>query len=232
MAEAGERVVALDGLPAGDAARLPDEVPLVRGSSLDGGLLERVLAGKRRVRAAGRAHGIAAVCLRRFDVAGAVAPEPADTGVSDIVPMVFDRLTRGEAPQVFGDGCPMTDGTCVRDCLHVADLAQAHLAAARRLTGPGAGGDLTVNTGRGEGVSVRELITAVVEVTGGRRPPVVEARRPGGAARAVGSAKRAAAEPGRRARRGVPERVSSARQGRLRHRGVWLRSCFCAGQGT
>ncbi|WP_073947877.1 UDP-glucose 4-epimerase GalE [Streptomyces kebangsaanensis] len=301
MAEAGERVVALDDLSAGDAARLPDEVPLVQGSSLDGELLKRVLAehavtgvlhlaarkqvaesvaqpahyyrenvgglaalldsvaeagigrfvfsssaavygnpdvdlitedtpcapvnpygetklaGEWLVRAAGRAHGIATVCLRYFNVAGAAAPELADTGVFNIVPMVFDRLARGEAPRVFGDDYPTPDGTCVRDYVHVADLAEAHLAAARRLSGPEAGGDLTLNIGRGEGVSVRELLTAIGEVTGDRRPPVVEARRPGDAPRAVGSAERAAAELGWRARRGVPEMVSSAWQGRLRY---------------
>ncbi|WP_112470447.1 UDP-glucose 4-epimerase GalE [Streptomyces triticisoli] len=304
MAGAGERVVALDDLSAGNAARLPDEVPLVRGSSLDGELLKRVLAehavtgvlhlaahkqvaesvaqparyyqenvgglaalldavaeagigrfvfsssaavygnpdvdlitedtpcapvnpygetklvGEWLVRAAGRAHGIATVCLRYFNVAGAAAPELADTGVFNIVPMVFDRLTRGEAPRVFGDDYPTPDGTCIRDYIHVADLAEAHLAAARRLAGPEAGGDLTVNIGRGEGVSVRELLTVIGEVTGDRRPPVVEARRPGDAPRAVGSAERAAAELGWRARRGVPEMVSSAWRGWLRHHGA------------
>ncbi|MFF8946977.1 UDP-glucose 4-epimerase GalE [Streptomyces sp. NPDC014864] len=302
MAGAGERVVALDDLSAGRAARLPEEVPLVRGSSLDAELLERVLAehevtgvvhlaarkqvaesvaqptryyqenvgglatlldamagaGVRRllfsssaavygnpdvdlitedtpcapvnpygetkltgewlVRAAGQAHGIATVCLRYFNVAGAAAPELADTGVFNIVPMVFDRLTRNEAPRVFGDDYPTPDGTCVRDYIHVADLADAHLAAARRLAGADGAGDLTLNIGRGEGVSVRELMSVVGEVTGDRRPPVVEARRPGDAPRAVASAERAAAELGWRARRGVAEMVSSAWQGwRLHH---------------
>ncbi|MFM9607049.1 NAD-dependent epimerase/dehydratase family protein, partial [Streptomyces turgidiscabies] len=94
-----------------------------------------------------------------FNVAGSAAPELADTGVFNIVPMVFDRLTRDEAPRIFGDDYPTPDGTCVRDYIHVADLAEAHLAAARRLCAPGVRGDLTVNIGRGEGVSVRELVT-------------------------------------------------------------------------
>ncbi|MDF3140784.1 UDP-glucose 4-epimerase GalE, partial [Streptomyces sp. T21Q-yed] len=122
---------------------------------------ETKLAGEWLVRAAGRAHGIATVCLRYFNVAGAAAPELADTGVFNIVPMVFDRLTRDEAPRIFGDDYPTPDGTCIRDYIHVADLAEAHLAAARRLTAADASGDLTVNIGRGEGVSVRELITVI-----------------------------------------------------------------------
>ncbi|MET7454147.1 UDP-glucose 4-epimerase GalE [Streptomyces sp. NPDC005574] len=303
MADAGERVVALDDLSAGVPSRLPAHVPLVRGSSLDGDLLKRLLAehtvtgvvhlaarkqvaesvaqptryyrenvgglatlldavagagierfvfsssaavygnpdvdlitedtrcapvnpygetklaGEWLVRAAGRAHGISTVCLRYFNVAGAAAPELADTGVFNIVPMVFDRLTRDEAPRIFGDDYPTPDGTCVRDYIHVADLAEAHLAAARRLAGGDVRGDLTVNIGRGEGVSVRELVTLIGEVTGDRRSALVEGRRPGDAPRAVASAALAAAELGWSARRGVPEMVASAWRGWQSHHG-------------
>ncbi|MFD4790796.1 UDP-glucose 4-epimerase GalE [Streptomyces sp. NPDC058459] len=178
---------------------------------------ETKLAGEWLVRAAGQAHGISTVCLRYFNVAGAAAPELADTGVFNIVPMVFDRLTRDEAPRIFGADYPTPDGTCVRDYIHVTDLAEAHLAAARRLSEGSVTGDLTLNIGRGEGVSVRELITAIGEVTGDRRAPVVEERRPGDAPRAVASAERAAAELGWRARLGVPEMVGSAWEGWQRH---------------
>jgi UDP-glucose 4-epimerase len=179
---------------------------------------ETKLAGEWLVRAAGRAHGIATVCLRYFNVAGAAAPELADTGVFNIVPMVFDRLTRDEAPRIFGDDYPTPDGTCVRDYIHVADLAEAHLAAARRLADGDLSGDLTLNIGRGEGVSVRELVSVIGEVTGDRRTPVVEGRRPGDAPRAVASAERAAEVLGWRASRGVRAMVESAWQGwRLHH---------------
>jgi UDP-glucose 4-epimerase len=180
---------------------------------------ETKLAGEWLVRAAGRAHGISTVCLRYFNVAGAAAPELADTGVFNIVPMVFDRLTRDEAPRIFGDDYPTPDGTCIRDYIHVADLAQAHLAAARRLAEGAVRGDLTVNIGRGEGVSVREMITVIGEVSGDRREPVVEARRPGDAPRAVASAARAAEALGWTARRGVREMIESAWQGWLLHHG-------------
>ena len=177
---------------------------------------ETKLAGEWLVRAAGRAHGMATVCLRYFNVAGAAEPELADTGVFNIVPMVFDRLSRGEAPRIFGDDYPTPDGTCVRDYIHVADLADAHLAAARRLAG-GATGDLTVNIGRGQGVSVRELVTLIGEVTGDLTPAVVEPRRPGDAPRAVASAELAERELGWSARRGLREMVDSAWQGWLLH---------------
>ncbi|MFJ9906679.1 UDP-glucose 4-epimerase GalE [Streptomyces sp. NPDC101152] len=180
---------------------------------------ETKLAGEWLVRAAGRAHGIATVCLRYFNVAGAGAPELADRGVFNIVPMVFDRLTRDEEPRIFGADYPTPDGTCVRDYIHVADLAEAHLAAARRLESD-ASGDLTVNIGRGEGVSVRELIAVIGEVTGERRAPVIEGRRLGDAPRAVASAERAAAELGWNARLGVREMVESAWRGWRLHQGA------------
>ncbi|MGW3288162.1 UDP-glucose 4-epimerase GalE [Streptomyces sp. NPDC001002] len=180
---------------------------------------ETKLAGEWLVRAAGRAHGISTVCLRYFNVAGAAAPELADTGVFNIVPMVFDRLTRDEAPRIFGADYPTPDGTCVRDYIHVADLAEAHLAAARRLGEDAGTGDLTVNIGRGEGVSVRELVTLIGEVTGDTRPALVEGRRPGDAPRAVASAALAERELGWTARRGVREMVESAWRGWLLHHG-------------
>ncbi|MER5893796.1 UDP-glucose 4-epimerase GalE [Streptomyces sp. NPDC001876] len=179
---------------------------------------ETKLAGEWLVRATGRAHSVSTACLRYFNVAGAAEPELSDTGVYNVVPMIFDRLTRGEAPRIFGDDYPTPDGTCVRDYIHVADLADAHLAVARRLSEPGFAGDLTVNVGRGEGVSVRELAHLVGEVSGLPAEPVIEPRRPGDAARAVASAARMTEELGWTARRGVREMVESAWEGWcLRH---------------
>ncbi|MFB7224802.1 UDP-glucose 4-epimerase GalE [Streptomyces sp. NPDC002596] len=179
---------------------------------------ETKLAGEWLVRATGRAHSLSTGCLRYFNVAGAAAPELSDTGVFNVIPMFFDRLTRGEAPRIFGDDYPTPDGTCIRDYIHVADLADAHLAAARRLAEQDSPGDLTVNIGRGEGVSVRELADLVGEVTGHPIKPETEPRRPGDAARAVASAARMSEELGWTARLGVRDMVESAWEGWcLRH---------------
>ncbi|MFJ7996019.1 UDP-glucose 4-epimerase GalE [Streptomyces sp. NPDC096310] len=179
---------------------------------------ETKLAGEWLVRATGRAHGISTGCLRYFNVAGTALPELADTGVFNIIPMFFDRISRGEAPRIFGADYPTPDGTCVRDYIHVADLAEAHLAAARHLAGHPGGHDLTVNIGRGEGVSVRELADLVAEVTGDRTEPVVEARRPGDAARAVASVELATRELRWTASRDVRAMIESAWEGwQLRH---------------
>ncbi|HEY9369025.1 UDP-glucose 4-epimerase GalE [Streptomyces sp.] len=179
---------------------------------------ETKLTGEWLVRATGRAHGLSTACLRYFNVAGAARPELADTGVFNIIPMFFDRITRGEAPRIFGADYPTPDGTCIRDYIHVADLADAHLAVARRLDGQRDGGDLTLNIGRGRGVSVRELADLVAEVTGFTGAPVIQGRRPGDSARAVASVDRITKELGWTATRGVREMVESAWEGwRLHH---------------
>ncbi|MCT4352703.1 UDP-glucose 4-epimerase GalE [Streptomyces sp. Je 1-79] len=184
---------------------------------------ETKLAGEWLVRAAGKAHGIATACLRYFNVAGAATPELADTGVFNLVPMVFERLDAGEAPRIFGDDYATPDGTCVRDYIHVEDLADAHLVAARKLAEWAAAGeprDLTVNIGRGEGVSVTEMIDLINEITGHSVAAVVTPRRPGDPARVVASADRIAGELGWKARHDVREMIDSAWAGWVARRGV------------
>ncbi|MCF6525190.1 UDP-glucose 4-epimerase GalE [Streptomyces sp. JJ36] len=303
MREAGRPVVVLDELSTGLADRLPADVPLVRGSTLDRALLDRTLArhqvrgvlhlaakkqvgesveqplryyrenvhgltvlleavvaagidrfvfsssaavygmpdvdlvtedtpcvpmnpygetklaGEWLVRATGRAHGLSTACLRYFNVAGAVRPDLADVGVFNIIPMFFDALSRGGAPLIFGDDYPTPDGTCVRDYIHVQDLAEAHVAAARELDArAGEGGDLTVNIGTGHGVSVREMAALVAEITGRTEPAEVRPRRPGDPARVVASAARIGKELGWAPRFGIRDMVASAWEGWCRHR--------------
>ncbi|NUS11786.1 MAG: UDP-glucose 4-epimerase GalE [Streptomyces sp.] len=176
------------------------------------------LAGEWLVSAVGRAHGMATASLRYFNVAGAAAPELSDPGVFNIVPMVFDRLTSGLPPRIFGADYPTPDGTCIRDYVHVADVASAHVAAARRLAeDPQA--DLVLNIGRGEGVSVAEMVAMLQEVSGhtGTTPEVVE-RRPGDPARVIASADLINKELGWSAAHGVDDMVTSAWAGwQLRH---------------
>ncbi|MGA4955217.1 UDP-glucose 4-epimerase GalE [Streptomyces lavendulocolor] len=179
---------------------------------------ETKLAGEWLVTATGRTHGMATASLRYFNVAGAATPELGDDGVFNLVPMVFERLTAGERPLVFGDDYPTPDGTCIRDYIHVEDIASAHVAAARRLfADPGA--SLVLNIGRGEGVSVTEMVGIIQDVTGRTDiEPLVTDRRPGDPARVVASADRIAEELGWSARYGVREMVESAWAGwQLRH---------------
>ncbi|MFJ1974580.1 UDP-glucose 4-epimerase GalE [Streptomyces sp. NPDC087903] len=176
---------------------------------------ETKLAGEWLVRATGRATGLSTACLRYFNVAGAARPELADVGVFNLIPMVFERLTDNAPPRIFGDDYATPDGTCVRDYIHVVDLAEAHVAAARALRAhPGRG--LTLNIGRGEGVSVREMIDSVNALTGYDRHPTVTPRRPGDPARVVASADRAATELGWKAKHDVQDMITSAWEGWVR----------------
>ena len=175
---------------------------------------ETKLAGEWLVAAAAKAYGMSTVALRYFNVAGAASPALSDAGTSNLVPMVFERLTAGRAPLIFGADYPTPDGTCVRDFIHVSDIASAHVAAARRISADPVGAtSLVLNIGRGEGVSVKEMLDVVGKVTGYDATGEVAPRRAGDPARVVASAELIAAELGWRAQYGVEEMVASAWEG-------------------
>lgn len=200
---------AVYGMP--DVELVTEETPCVPMSPYG----ETKLAGEWLVRATGRATGLSTASLRYFNVAGAATPELADTGVFNLIPMVFEKLTENAPPRIFGDDYPTPDGTCVRDYIHVVDLAEAHVAAARALQAS-PGRDLTLNIGRGEGVSVREMIDRINTVTGHALPPTVTPRRPGDPPRVVASADRATTELAWKAKHDVQDMITSAWQGWVR----------------
>jgi UDP-glucose 4-epimerase len=169
---------------------------------------ESKLIGEWMSRAVGLATGLRVMSLRYFNVAGAAAPDLGDPGVFNLIPLTLRALTSGEPPKVFGDDYPTPDGTCIRDYVHVADIADAHLAAMRHLQ---AGAQsATYNVGRGKGSSVREVLRAVADATGIDTEPVVVARRPGDPARAIAAVDRIRSELGWTARYGLDDMVSSA----------------------
>ncbi len=177
---------------------------------------ESKLIGEWLLRHCERAYGMRAVSLRYFNVAGASTPELGDTGVFNLIPMVFERLQAGEKPKVFGGDYPTPDGTCVRDYVHVADIADAHLAAARALESGAAGA--TYNIGRGEGSSVLDVLRVVGEVTGLDTTPDVVDRRPGDPARVVAKVDRIREGLGFTASHDLRSMVESAWAGwQLRH---------------
>jgi UDP-glucose 4-epimerase len=150
-------------------------------------MIERALAWASRV------HGLRSACLRYFNAAGA---DPAGRLGEDhrpeshLVPLVIDAAL-GRRPElaVFGADYPTPDGTCVRDYVHVTDLAAAHLLAVDRLDD----GDVTWNLGNGAGHSVLAVIAAVARVSGRRVPYRIAPRRPGDAAVLVAASERARA---------------------------------------
>jgi UDP-glucose 4-epimerase len=142
-------------------------------------------------------------------VAGAGWPDLGDPVVTNLVTMVLDRLVRGERPQIFGTDYPTPDGSCVRDFVHVVDLARAHLAALDYLDRDDRPFDV-FNVGTGTGSSVLDVVDRLGAVTGLDSSPVVLGRRPGDPASVVASVDRIGAVLGWRAEAGLSEILTSA----------------------
>jgi UDP-glucose 4-epimerase len=158
------------------------------------------LAMERALADAARASGFAAVALRYFNAAGAWRHlgEDHDPETHLIPRLLASLLREGEQFAVFGDDYPTPDGTCIRDYIHVRDLAEAHLAAVEWADEPGF---TPINLGTGEGHSVREIIAAASRVTGLTIEPPVHPRREGDPARLVAANDRAREVLGWRPRR-------------------------------
>ena len=103
-----------------------------------------------------------------------------------LIPLVLRAIKTGRPITIFGDDYPTPDGTCIRDYIHVSDLAEAHIASLDHLLGGGASNCFNVGTGIGR--SVREVIQALEEVTGAKVPFVMGARRDGDPAELVANA--------------------------------------------
>lgn len=169
---------------------------------------EWLIADQVRATAASDAP-LRATSLRYFNVVGSAVPTIWDVSPHNLFPKVFAALVRGEAPVINGDDYPTPDGTCVRDYLHVADLAHSHVAAARALDA-GTRLDPVYNLGSGSGTSVREILDAMREVTGIDTEPVVAPRRAGDPAIIVADGSRAAADLEWAHRHSVVDMVRSA----------------------
>ena len=157
-----------------------------------------------------RAHGLAAVSLRYFNVAGAWGGLGERHAIeTHLIPIALQvALGRRECLTIFGEDYPTPDGTCIRDYVHVADLAEAHLLA---LSAARPGTHLIYNLGSGSGFSVRQVVQAVVEVTGCELQVRPGPRRPGDPAVLIASNRRVAAELGwEPTRTTLPRMVSDA----------------------
>ncbi|ROQ17892.1 UDP-galactose 4-epimerase [Rathayibacter sp. PhB93] len=170
---------------------------------------ESKLIGEWLLADAGRAHGVRHASLRYFNVVGSGYPDVYDTSPHNLFPLVFEALLAGRTPRINGDDYPTPDGTCVRDYIHVADLALAHVAAARRLAA-GEPIEPVYNLGSGTGASVGEIMTAIADSTGIAFTPEVAPRRPGDPPRIVASGETAARDLGWEMRHTVAEMVESA----------------------
>jgi len=147
-------------------------------------LVERMLAWHHRI------HGLRTASLRYFNAAGSDGQRPErHDPESHLIPLVL-QVARGVRDHIaiFGTDYPTSDGTAVRDYVHVCDLADAHVRAVEALDELGS---VTCNLGNGTGFSVREVIESARRVTGHAIPAVEEARRPGDPAVLVAASDRA-----------------------------------------
>jgi UDP-glucose 4-epimerase len=174
---------------------------------------ETKLIGEWLMKDQSRAVGMSYVSLRYFNVAGTGAPELGDRSVSNLIPLVFGAITNGRRPQVFGADWPTRDGSCIRDYIHVVDLARAHAAAVIKLDENAAAETVlgrTYNIGTGLGTTVLEVVEVAREVTGLDFEPEIVARRPGDPARIVADPSAAERELAWKAQLDLRDMVSSA----------------------
>ncbi|SEH79455.1 MULTISPECIES: UDP-glucose 4-epimerase GalE [unclassified Leifsonia] len=174
---------------------------------------ESKLIGEWLLRDQGVATGLRHTSLRYFNVVGSGEPGLRDTSPHNLFPLVFDALVEGRTPRINGDDYPTPDGTCVRDYIHVADLATSHVAAAKRLDA-GEPIEPVYNLGSGDGVSVGQIMSTVAEVTGIRFTPEVGPRRVGDPARIVASGELAARDLDWTMRHTLDDMVRSAWEAR------------------
>lgn len=174
----------VDGGPIADDAPIDPQSPYGDGKWM----VERALHWARIT------HGLRSACLRYFNAAGA---DPAGRLGEDhrpeshLVPLVIDAMLERRPPlDVYGGDYPTADGTCVRDYVHVTDLAEAHLVALSHLDNES---EVTWNLGCGTGQSVLQVIRSVERVSGRPVPYKMSARRPGDPAMLVTASDRARA---------------------------------------
>ena len=161
------------------------------------------LFGEWMARACEEPYGIRFCGLRYFNVAGCGPVELEDPAILNLIPMLFDRLKKGKAPAIFGDDYPTPDGTCVRDYIHVVDLARGHVAAVKKLEEkPGL---FICNLGTGHGYSVLDVIHAFSKACGKELPYVIDPRRPGDIAECWCDPSKAKRELGWEAEYGIDE---------------------------
>lgn len=165
------------------------------------------------VATAGSQHPLRHTSLRYFNVVGSGDPAVYDTSPHNLFPLVFEALIAGRTPRINGDDYDTPDGTNMRDYVHVADIALAHVAAARRLAA-GEPIEAAYNLGSGDGLSVRQIMDAMARVTGIPFIPDIAPRRPGDPDRIVASGELAARDLGWAMRHSVDDMVRTGWEAR------------------
>jgi UDP-glucose 4-epimerase len=168
------------------------------------------LLSEKLISAVAKAENLSAISLRYFNVVGALRDEFADNSKDNLVPKVFAALKAGKNPEIYGSDYPTKDGSCIRDYIHVSDLAKAHLVALEKVFA--ANVDEVYNVGSGTGYSVTEMINQIAESIGKAITPTLSPRRPGDTAQLIASITKIERDLGWKPERSLKEMIDSAWQ--------------------
>jgi len=168
------------------------------------------LLSEKLISAVAKAEDLSAISLRYFNVVGALRDEFADNSKDNLVPKVFAALKAGKNPEIYGSDYPTKDGSCIRDYIHVSDLAKAHLVALEKVFA--ANVDEVYNVGSGTGYSVTEIINQIAEIIGKAITPTLSPRRPGDTAQLIASIAKIERDLGWKPERSLKEMIDSAWQ--------------------
>jgi UDP-glucose 4-epimerase len=168
------------------------------------------LLSEKLISAVAKAENLSAISLRYFNVVGALRDEFADNSKDNLVPKVFAALEAGKNPEIYGSDYPTKDGSCIRDYIHVSDLAKAHLVALEKVFA--ANVDEVYNVGSGTGYSVTEMINQIAESIGKAIAPTLSPRRPGDTAQLIASIAKIERDLGWKPERSLKEMIDSAWQ--------------------
>jgi UDP-glucose 4-epimerase len=168
------------------------------------------LLSEKLISAVAKAENLSAISLRYFNVVGALRDEFADNSKDNLVPKVFAALKAGENPEIYGSDYPTKDGSCIRDYIHISDLAKAHLVALEKVFTTKV--DEVYNVGSGSGYSVTEMINQIAESTGKAITPTLSPRRPGDTAQLIASIAKIERDLGWKPERSLKEMIDSAWQ--------------------
>jgi UDP-glucose 4-epimerase len=162
------------------------------------------------IKSVGAAEGFSTISLRYFNVVGSTKVEFADNSKDNLVPKVFAAIKRGESPEIYGSDYPTKDGTCIRDYIHVADLADSHLSALKRIES--AIVHEVYNVGSGKGYSVKEMIDQISVSMNKELTPKLCPRRAGDIPQLIASISKIERELGWKPKRSLKEMIDSAWQ--------------------
>ena len=168
------------------------------------------LLSEKLISAVAKAENLSAISLRYFNVVGALRDEFADNSKDNIVPKVFAALKAGKNPEIYGSDYPTKDGSCIRDYIHISDLAKAHLVALEKVFSTKV--DEVYNVGSGTGYSVTEMINQIAESIGKAITPTLSPRRPGDTAQLIASIAKIEKDLGWKPERSLKEMIDSAWQ--------------------